>query len=190
MKQYKKEYTDIKLISDLVPEEMMNNINLLTNKDIPKNPKSLDDFLLYNICTKKESDLQQYFHREVNNLARQIEVQTKGLSKLVFQQVDNGDTAGGNLTQLQRMKLYKRKKAEGSNSGFPDFMILYYSNKLTLHNTIFCEVKRIGSPSEIKISKEQLEWFKILNNMGFDSYITNNPIFFRDVILKKIEKIL
>lgn len=188
IKKHKINYIDIKTINYLVPKEFQSNINLLTNKDIPENPNNLDEILLYNIASKKESEIQQYFHKEFNNFANFVETKTKGLSKLIFQQIDNGDSAGGNLTQLQRMKLYKRKKAEGSNSGFLDFMILYYSNKLTLHNTIFCEVKKIGSPSEIKITDKQLNWFITLNKMGFDSYITNNPIFFRDKILKKLEQ--
>jgi len=29
-----------------------------------------------------------------------------------------------------------------------------------------------------------------LNDMGFKSYITNNPIFFRDVILGEVKKFL
>ena len=185
--QNKIKYIDIKKINNLIPKKFQSNINLLTNKDIPQNPKNLDEILLYNIASKKESDIQQYFHKEFNNFANFIETKTKGLSKLIFQQIDNGDSAGGNLNQLQRMKLYKRKKAEGSNAGFPDFMIIYYSNKLNYNNTMFCEVKKIGSPSEIRLTEKQLEWFIKLNEMGFDSFITNNPIFFRDKILKKLE---
>jgi len=185
--QNKIKYIDIKKINTLIPKKFQSNINLLTNKDIPQNPKNLDEILLYNIASKKESDIQQYFHKEFNNFANFIETKTKGLSKLIFQQIDNGDSAGGNLSQLQRMKLYKRKKAEGSNAGFLDFMIIYYTNKLNYNNTMFCEVKKIGSPSEIRLTEKQLEWFIKLNEMGFDSFITNNPIFFRDKILKKLE---
>jgi len=34
--------------------------------------------------------------------------------------------------------------------------------------------------------EDQLEWFLKMNKMGFKAYITNNPIFFRDVVLKEI----
>ena len=63
----------------------------------------------------------------------------------------------------------------------------FYSAKLNLRDTVFCEVKRIGAPSEIHLTEEQLDWFLKLNSMGFNAYIINNPIFFRDVVLKQIK---
>ena len=68
-----------------------------------------------------------------------------------------------------------------------DISMYLYSAKLNLRDTVFCEVKRIGSPSEIHLTKEQLDWFLKLNSMSFDAYITNNPIFFKDVVLKEIK---
>ena len=38
------------------------------------------------------------------------------------------------------------------------------------------------------LTEEQLNWFLKLNSMGFKSYITNNPIFFKKVILEEIKK--
>jgi hypothetical protein len=107
-------------------------------------------------------------------------------NELEFVQNDNGDTAGGSLTQIQRMVLYKRKKAEGSRKGFPDCSMLLFNQGLNLRDTIFCEVKKIAAQSSIHIREEQLELFLKLNGMGFKSYITNNPIFFRDKVLGEV----
>ena len=86
------------------------------------------------------------------------------------------------------MSLYKRKKAEGSRAGFPDCsMLISDKNK---RDVLFCEVKKIGAPSDVRLTEEQLGWFINLNRMGFKCYITNNPIFFRDVILKEIKEFL
>jgi len=136
-------------------------------------------------ATLKESDIQQYFHKSFNATASELKFGNKGL-ELEFVQNDNGDTAGGSLTQIQRMVLYKRKKAEGSRKGYPDCS-LHFSKLNHYPQTIFCEVKKIAAPSAINLREEQLEWFLKLNRMGFKSYITNNPIFFREVILKEIK---
>ena len=91
------------------------------------------------------------------------------------------------LTQNQRMAFYARKKAEGFKSGFPDLQILLYNNSINLRDTMYLELKRVDAPSGIHLTEEQLEWFVKLNNIGYNSYITNNPIFFRDVVLKEIK---
>jgi len=183
--KYKKEYVDVKELPNLVPKELLPKINLIFNKDIPKEPKNTDDLIIHRLAQLKESDIQQYFYKEFNVFASEMKYLNK-FNELEFVQNDNGDTAGGSLTQIQRICLYKRKKAEGSRAGFPDISMYFYSANLNFRDTVFCEVKKIGAPSEIHLTKEQLEWFIKLNSMGFNAYITNNPIFFKKVILKEI----
>ena len=48
------------------------------------------------------------------------------------------------------------------------------------------DIANIMQPSSC-LTKEQLNWFIELNSMGFNAYITNNPIFFRDVVLGEIK---
>jgi hypothetical protein len=187
MKQYKKEYIDLKQLKKLVPEELLPNINLLFNKDIPKEPNTADELIIYRLAQLNETEIQQYFHKQFNALACELKSLNR-FNQLEFVQNDNGDSAGGRLTQGQRIALYRRKKAEGSRAGFPDISMLVFNQQLNLRDTFFCEVKRIGAPSEIHITQEQLDWFLKLNSMGFNAYITNNPTFFKKVILGQIKK--
>jgi hypothetical protein len=182
----KTEYIDLKNIDKLVPKEFLHKINFLFNKDIPKEPKTPNELLIYRLSQLKESDMQQNFYKQFQVLQFEMK-QLNKFNELEFVQNDNGDTAGGQLSQGQRIALYKRKKAEGSRKGFPDISIYFYASNINYRDTAFCEVKRIGSPSEIHLSKEQLDWFLKLNSMGFNAYITNNPIFFKDVVLKEIK---
>lgn len=186
---YKKKYIDIKRLSELVPHYLLPKINLLFNKDVPKEPKTANELLIYKAAQIKETNMQQFFHQEFKHFAYDLMRKNKFL-KLEFVQNDNGDSAGGQLTQIQRMALYSRKKAEGSKEGFPDVSMYVCNQQLKLRDTFFCEVKKIGAPSEIHISESQLEWFLKLNDMGFSAYITNNPIFFKNVILKEIGEFL
>lgn len=187
MKKYKQEYIDIKNLDNLVPDYLRCKINLLFNKDVPKTPQTANDLIICRLAQLKETDIQQHFHKEFNALACELKFKNKD-SELEFVQNDNGDTAGGNLTQIQRIVLYKRKKAEGSKKGFPDVSMYLFNPSIKLRDTVFCEVKKIGAPSEIHLTQEQLDWFLKLNGMGFDAYITNNPTFFKEVVLKEIRK--
>lgn len=184
-KDYKKEIIDLSELPELVPAEYLSKINIVVNKDIPKEPKKSTDLALHHFQKLNEGEIQTNFCRMVDELNFELQNKNK-FSRAHAVQIDNGDSAGGSLTQIQRINLYKRKKREGSKSGFPDFMIPYFISNLNIHNTIYVEVKRIAAPSGIKISKDQLKWFLELNKMGFNSYITNNPIFFKEVILKEI----
>ena len=191
MNYYKKkpvtEYIDLKNIDKLVPKEFLHKINFLFNKDIPKEPKTPNELLIYRLSQLKESDMQQYFYKQAVLLQCELK-QLNKFNELEFVQNDNGDSSAGHLSQIQRMALFKRKKAEGSRKGFPDISIYLYSAKLNLRDTVFCEVKKIGAPSEIHLTKEQLDWFLKLNSMSFNAYITNNPIFFKGVVLGNIKK--
>lgn len=182
----KRDIIDLKELHNLVPKEYLDNINLLLNRNVPKELKTTDELLIYRLSKLKETDVQQYFHKQVILLDYEVKRINK-LNQIHFVQIDNGDTAGGQLSQLQRMALYKRKKAEGSKKGFSDSMILFEACNIKYRDVVFCEIKKIAAPSGIHITEEQLKWFIILNEMGFNAYITNNPIFFRDVVLKKIK---
>ena len=186
MSDYHKKTIDVKNLKNLVDADYLPKINLLFNKDIPKEPKTPDELMLFRFAALKESEIQKYFYSQIRNLG--IEIMNK--NKLNFMEAvknDNGDAVVSKLTQNQRMAFYARKKAEGFKGGFPDLTILLFNSSLCLRDTMYLELKRIDAPSGIHLTEEQLDWFVKLNNMGYNSYITNNPIFFRDVVLKEIK---
>ena len=185
MSNYEKKTIDVKNLKNLVDADYLPKINLLFNKDIPKEPKTPDELILFQFSGLKESEIQKYFFSQIRNLG--IEIMSK--NKLNFMEAvknDNGDAVVSKLTDNQRMAFYARKKAEGFKGGFPDLTILLFNSRLCLRDTMYLELKRIDAPSGIHLTEEQLDWFVKLNNMGYNSYITNNPIFFRDVVLKDI----
>lgn len=176
---------DIKELANFVSKEHLPKINLLYNKDIPKEPKTPDDLLLVRFAKLSESDIQKYFYQQIKILA--IEASSKNkLHYLEAVKNDNGDAIVTKLSDTQKKFFYMRKKAEGFKSGFPDLTILSYSASAKLRDTTYLEVKKINAPSAIGLTEEQLNWFIKLNNAGFDSYITNNPVFFKNIILKQI----
>ena len=186
MSDYHKKTIDVKNLKNLVDADYLPKINLLFNKDIPKEPKTPDELMLLRFAGLKESEIQKYFFSQIRNLG--IEIMSK--NKLNFMEAvknDNGDAVVSKLTDNQRMAFYARKKAEGFKGGFPDLTILLFNSRLCLRDTMYLELKRIDAPSGIHLTEEQLVWFVKLNNMGYNSYITNNPIFFRDVVLKEIK---
>ena len=185
MNNYEKKTIDVKNLKNLVDADYLPKINLLFNKDIPKEPKTPDELMLFRFASLKESEIQKYFFSQIRNLG--IEIMSK--NKLNFMEAvknDNGDAVVSKLTDNQRMAFYARKKAEGFKGGFPDLTIFLFNSRLCLRDTMYLELKRIDAPSGIHLTEEQLDWFVKLNNMGYNSYITNNPIFFRDVVLKEI----
>ena len=185
MSNYEKKTIDVKNLKNLVDPDYLPKINLLFNKDIPKEPKTPDELMLLRFAGLKESEIQKYFFSQIRNLG--IEIVSK--NKLNFMEAvknDNGDAVVSKLTENQRMAFYARKKAEGFKGGFPDLTILLFNSRICLRDTMYLELKRIDAPSGIHLTEEQLDWFVKLNNMGYNSYITNNPIFFRDVVLKEI----
>lgn len=186
MSNFEKKTIDVKNLKNLVDHDYLPKINLLFNKNIPKEPKTPDELMLFRFANLKESEIQKYFFSQIRNLG--IEIMSK--NKLNFMEAvknDNGDAVVSKLTQNQRMAFYARKKAEGFKGGFPDLTILLFNSRLCLRDTMYLELKRIDAPSGIHLTEEQLDWFVKLNNMGYNSYITNNPIFFRDVVLKEIK---
>ena len=185
MNDYHKKTIDVKNLKNLVDADYLPKINLLFNKDIPKEPKTPDELMLFRFAGFKESEIQKYFYSQIRNLG--IEIRSKNNPNFMEAvKNDNGDAVVSKLTHNQRMAFYARKKAEGFKGGFPDLTILLFNSRICLRDTMYLELKRIDAPSGIHLTEEQLDWFKKLNNMGYNSYITNNPIFFRDVVLKEI----
>jgi len=154
-------------------------INLIYNKDIPKDPNTAAELILSRFHNALETKIQQHCHKEFNALAS--EVQFKYGKKLMeFVQVDNGGKMG--------IRQKSKKKAEGTKAGWPDCELILGSPCGQCPISIFVEFKRIGTPSQIHITDDQKHYHDWLNKIGFKAYITNNPIFFRDVILGEVRK--
>tara|TARA_R110000868_G_scaffold17344_1_gene76361 strand:- start:33390 stop:33893 length:504 start_codon:yes stop_codon:yes gene_type:complete len=154
-------------------------IHLIYNKDIPKNPNTADELILANLENALETRVQQLCHKFTNELNCELEYQT-GKKLLDFVQIDNG----GKMGFAQKAK----KKSEGTKKGFPD-IILAFGTPCGQHSQIICvEFKRIAaSKSGIGIDESQLYYHDWLNSIGFKSYITNDPTFFRNVILQDVK---
>jgi len=152
---------------------------IIHNKDIKAIAKkaetqsiSQDELLLLKLENAVETKIQQ--------TCRQMFLQ-QFRDKGLFVQIDNGNTFAKGVSQAQRMALFRRKEAEGSLAGFSDSMMLLNGK------VVFVEFKRIGTPSQINIRPEQQKYCDWLNANGFKAYITNNPIYFRDIILKEFK---
>ena len=142
---------------------------LITKKDvdhlIKKDFASRDEFEIIMQRDFSESKIQQTCRNIFQTWC--IENKLKGL----FVQIDNGGTAN------------KFKKAkEGTLSGFPDSMLLITS-KTTILPTIFIEFKKIGG----QVKAKQVEMQATLTDMGYPSYITNNTIFFKEILNSQIK---
>lgn len=152
---------------------------IIYNKDLREIQKkqqiSTDELFLLQFASNKKGCLEKQI-QEICHIMFCNKFDGRG-----FIAVDNGDTAGGNLKPFQRIALYKNKKKMGTKHGFPDVMLIV-KNKI-----VFVEFKRIGTPSQIDIKQDQLDYQKWLTDNGFKAYITNNPLFFRDVILKEFK---
>lgn len=158
-------------------------ISLLYKDDIlklcNKNVQIKDDYFLSLFYQALETKVQQACHTMFNQLAFEYE-RKFGKKVMEFVQIDNG----GKMGFRQKAK----KKAEGTKSGMPD-TILFCGSPCGLYSqVILVEFKRIDVPSKIKISPEQQYYHNWFNSIGIKSHITNNPIFFRDVILKDVRE--
>jgi len=148
-------------------------INLLTKKEAKQ------DLNLIRYLNLIESDIQIACKQNFDNFAFQLEMKYKR-PLLQFVQIDNGAKSG--------IRYKMRKKAEGTKKGFPDVMILATRPDNSQQKTIFVEFKRLGA---YKISDEQLHYHQLLNQMGFESYITNNPVFFeKHILLDRIQNFI
>lgn len=155
---------------------------LLQNKDIAAVDRKVSNFtpLAFAMVWHKglkETQVQQACVRMVKSYALTL----KKDCKVKFIQIDNG----GKLTDWGRI----RKFQEGTYSNFCDAMIIV--SKAKQNKVIFVEFKRIASKSGIvgdeKHFENQLKEIEDLQESGFSAYITNNTIFFENVILEEIK---
>lgn len=153
----------------------MKNKPIIYNKDIKelenKATLTTDEMIL---CRLGKGCLEKVIQETCHTMFK-LKFDPRG-----FIAIDNGDTAGGNLKDYQRIVLYKNKKKLGTKHGFPDVMLIKEGK------IVFVEFKRIGSESQIDIKQDQLDYQEWLKSMGFKSYITNNPVYFNNVILKEL----
>lgn len=123
-----------------------------------------------------ETTIQQHCRNIFLRMSQEIKVKYKG-ARLKFVQIDNGAnlSVGGKI----------RKWKEGTVADFPDVLLLASTPCKQFNMIGFVEFKRIGTPSQIKIKEGQLECQKDLQDMGWPSYITNNPFYFEQVICQR-----
>ena len=127
-----------------------------------------------------ESIIQQYCKREIECLNAALQLQNKIKHKLIdFVHIDNGGKSG--------IQHKIKKKKEGTREGFPDVMIICSNLNKNACKVLYIEFKRIGTPSQIQIKPNQIEYNNWLNDIGFDAYIINNPLFFKNKIIKDIQ---
>lgn len=128
----------------------------------------------------KETIIQQKCHELIKYKARTLPAKCK----LKFIAVDNG----GKMGIGQRIK----KAKEGTVAGMTDSLI--FASNGTDAKVWAVEFKRVGSKSEIlgdkKHFQDQLDIINEFNDMGISAYMTNNIIFFENVIFKEIEDFL
>ena len=158
-------------------------IKLITNKEIAalhdKNKLDPDEYLLSQFYKALETKVQQACHALFNHLAFEYE-KKYGKKVMEFAQFDNG----GHMGIGQKMK----KRKEGTKKGLPDCGLFLGSPCGQYSKLILVEFKRVGTPSQMIISPEQLYYHDWLNSIGFESYITNDPLFFKNDILGKVKE--
>lgn len=156
-------------------------INLIYNKDIKelesKASLTPNELTLLPLKNALETKIQELCHNTFKQLSFDLE-RKYGKKVVEFIHVDNG----GKMGIRQKMK----KKAEGVKAGIPDVSLFCGSPCGQYSKVILVEFKRIGTPSQIDISEEQQYYYDWFNSIGFKAYITNNPVFFKDVICKEV----
>lgn len=141
--------------------------SIIYNKDIEANAQYA---FLENML---ETKVQQYCKKLFEWSLAEHQIAYAGF----FQQNDNGtDSSKAKNAIMNKM----RKKAEGTISGWPDVSLVLQGGTV-----IYVEFKRIGTPSQIIITDKQKVIHSQLKEMGFKTYITNNPLFFEQVIMKE-----
>lgn len=145
---------------------------IIYNKDIEANSQYA---FLENML---ETKVQQYCKKLFEWSLAEHQMSYAGF----FQQNDNGtDSSKAKNAIMNKM----RKKAEGTISGWPDVSLVLQGGIV-----IYVEFKRIGTPSQIDIKDKQITIHHQLKQLGFKTYITNNPIFFEQVIMKEVVEVI
>ena len=157
----------------------MKNKPILYNSDIKalskKDILTPDEMLLIPLHNALETKIQTHCHNLFKNLSFDLE-RKFGKKVAEFIQIDNGGKMG--------IRQKSKKKAEGTKQGFCDIEIILGNGKQT--KNIYIEFKRIATPSGIVVGDKQQYYHNWLKEVGYDAYITNNPLYFREVILKSV----
>ena len=163
-------------------KKTMKNKPLIYNSDIKalskKSSITPDEMLLIPLHNALESKIQTYCHNLLNVLAFELEYKYK--KKVAeFVQFDNG----GKMGKKERIK----KAKEGTKKGFLDSGIFMGTSCGQYNKVIFIEFKRISMPSKVIVEEKQQYYHDWLNSIGFEAHITNNPLYFREVILRSVK---
>lgn len=124
-----------------------------------------------NLILLQQKPQETYIQQTCKVIFDRIKFEVRQSFEMDFMQIDNGgkQTNGGKF----------RKKAEGTIKGASDVQLWFCCKKTGLSKMVLCEFKRIGTPSQIDIKKEQVafqeRWKQFYNCEGF---ITNNPLYF------------
>lgn len=133
-----------------------------------------------NLILLQQKQEETYIQQTCKVIFDRIKLQARLEFEMDFMQIDNGgkQTVGGKY----------RKKAEGTTKGASDVQLLFCHKKSGKSKMVLCEFKRIGTPSQIHIKKEQIDfqerWKKYY---GWDGFITNNPLYFEWRVNKILE---
>lgn len=161
--------------------------NLIENKDV----RSLEaKSRLVGLSSSEYSTLltKGWLESKVQQACRNIILQhSKTIKKnqdIIFFQVDNG----ADLTFTGKI----RKFREGTVSSMCDvFIYVFNGEELKIWGI---EFKRVGSRSQIVGNKdhfsEQITMLERLGKMGVKAYMTNNIVFFQNVVLEEIKEFL
>ena len=155
---------------------------LVYNSDIKtiegKSDITPDEFLLIHYKDALETKIQQACNTIFQSRVVELEIEY-GCKVAEFVQIDNG----ADLTKYGKI----RKAKEGTKRGIPDVCLFLGTPCGQYSKVILVEFKRIGTPSKVIIGKEQQYYHDWFNAIGFKSYITNNPLYFKNVIMGEVD---
>lgn len=148
--------------------------DLLTNSDIKEIEKKESltplDYRILSESTWSESQVQSACYNIIKA--------KYSSDNVTFQQNDNG----GNLKKGGKIKKWR----EGTQAGFPDVTIWLW-NSMNESAQIFVEFKKVGSPSQIKPSENQIKWHKFLIKKEELAHFCNNTTYFEMTICSQID---
>lgn len=141
---------------------------------------SFDEVSMLQDSKLSEEQIQSNCKRYIDGLDKELSL--KKLGRVKFVQIDNGGATFKN-------KYSKFAKArQGTVSGFPDVMIICFSEIKCMSEIIFIEFKRIGIKSKISPRENQIKQKEELQSMKIFSCIINNSLYFEKYICDKIRK--
>ena len=163
------------MIKDLIKPSEITAINKKLNTSGSITSK---EATLLRESTLSESNIQIACHNIIK---------AKYPDSVIFVQIDNGGAMG--------VAQKKKKKAEGTQAGFCDVIILAWEEIIDIDlgypwefrsKQFFVEFKKIGGQP----SKKQHYWYNFLRNKGESVHFCNNTIYFEQTICKEIDEFL